>query len=220
MNKYPTFPNCMDVIINDSEGSEHLSAKVLHHRVRISFSYSTIFANAYPPDSVIHSVLEIFFSKLVACRRITYVCLCRGSKLSSKIFHLPIIRLQGTTKIWLFGLWINIIFVLSLRWGCRWHSPSAAIFRSSSRTERSNSCRECRNSFILLIRAPSIKRDDIQRCCCYYWCCGKGTVQSSYCVELCLSWYFGSDSFPFLVVWRVGVGSVVYLDNWEVQGLV
>ena len=132
--------------------------------------------HAYSPDSDIHSVLKIFDSKLVACWRITYVCLCRGSKLSSEIFHLPIVRLQGTTKFWLFGHWINIIFVLSLRWGCRWHSPSTAIFRPSSRTERSNSYREYRNSFILLIRDPSIKGDDIQRCCRYYWCCGKGTV--------------------------------------------
>ena len=129
-----------------------------------------------PDPDIFTLVLKIFDSKLVACRRIAYVCLCRGSQLSSKIFHLPTIRLQGTSKIWLFGHYINIIVVLSLRWSCRRYSPSPPIFRPSSRKERSNSYRECRYSFVFLIRATSIKGNDIQRCCRYHWDHGKGNV--------------------------------------------
>lgn len=175
--------------------------------------FTLMISHAYPPDPDIHLVLEIFDSKLVACGRITYIRLCRGSKLSGEIFHLPTIRLQGTSKNWLFGHYINIIFVLSLRWSCRRYGPSPPIFRPSSSKERSNSYRECRNSFIFLIRASPIKGDDIQRRRRYHWGYGKGTVQSSYCVESCRSWYFGSNSLPFPVVWGVGVGNVVCLDD-------
>ena len=52
MNKYHTFPNCMDVIINDSDVSEHLSTEVLHHRVSISFSSASVYANDLPRISV------------------------------------------------------------------------------------------------------------------------------------------------------------------------
>ncbi|KAF8808634.1 hypothetical protein BYT27DRAFT_7188599 [Phlegmacium glaucopus] len=48
MNKYHTFPNCMDVIINDSDGSEHLSTKALHRRAGLYSSIS--FPSWWPVD--------------------------------------------------------------------------------------------------------------------------------------------------------------------------
>ena len=150
MNNYHAFPNCMDVVlINDSDEAEHLStkAKVLHHRVCIFFLLSLRFTLNHLSSThifrtlvifVYPGLLQIFGSKLVACRRITNVRLCRGSKFSSEILHLPTFGVQGDTGVWLFGP-INNLFFLGLRWSCRGHSFNPPIFYSSPRKEGSNS---------------------------------------------------------------------------------
>ena len=54
----------MDVIINDSDGSEHLSTEALHHRVRIFFSleppFTLMISHAYPSDPVISPSTQNF----------------------------------------------------------------------------------------------------------------------------------------------------------------
>lgn len=172
------------------------------------------------PRTSIHSGLcKIFISNLVACRRIPYVCICRGSQLSSEIFHLSTFGVQGTARFWLFR-GINDIFFLSLCWSRRRHSPNPLIFCPSPRKERSNSFREYRDSLIILIRAPPFKGNDIQRRRRYHWGGGQRTVLSSHSVDSRGSWCFGSNSFSFVIIWRVGVGNVVYLDDRKVQRLV
>lgn len=172
------------------------------------------------PRTSIHSGLrKIFISNLVACRRIAYVCFCRGSQLSGEIFHFPTFGVQGAARFWLFRR-INNIFFLSLCWSRRRHSPNPLIFRPSPRKERSDSFREYRDSLILLIHAPTFKGNDIQRRRRYHWGGGQGTVLSSHSVDSRRSWCFGSNFFSFVIIWRVGVGNVVCLDDRKVQKLV